>query len=283
MALTSLLDSEATFAQKATDGGLSEPYIDALKRNSVATFAKLSFAIMKSGETAAETQVNTFLTTVRPGVNPTIADLAAFKRLLFESQTIMIQNARSAVKGDEQGPQRMPQPEREARLTRMKRELRSIDISGPLEPAHSLYDMCFETIEKNQIAHINPNRRLSRQQELSGSKPEKELQLDASKTGLVVQEKQSHQELNLSSDLALYQALQRRSLAFELSGLASYEVINKWMDRLFSMYSQVPAPGFRDHSATPSSRQAVFHSDVGKFHWFFEVALLGRKTLRSFD
>ena len=150
MALTSLLDSEATFAQKATDGGLSEPYIDALKRNSVATFAKLSFAITKSGETAAETQVNTFLTTVRPGVNPTIADLAAFKRLLFESQTIMIQNARSAVKGDEQGPQRMPQPEREARLTRMKRELRSIDISGPLEPAHSLYDMCFETIERTR-------------------------------------------------------------------------------------------------------------------------------------
>lgn len=245
MALTSLLDSEATFAQKATDGGLSEPYIDALKRNSVATFAKLSFAIATPGETATEAQVNTFLNTIRPGVNPTIADLSAFKRLLFESQTIMIQNARSTVKGDEQGPQRMPQPEREARLTRMKQELRGVGISGPLEPAHSLYDMCFEMIEKNQIAYINPNRCLSRQQELSGSKPEKELQLDATKSGLVVQEKQTHQELNLSSDLALYQALQRRPLAFELAGLASYEAMSKWMDRLFSMYSQVPAPGFQ--------------------------------------
>lgn len=219
--------------QKATDGGLSEPFVDA-------AFAKLSFAITTPGETATDAQVNTFLTTTRPGVNPTISDLAAFKRLLFESQTIMIQNARSAVKGDEQGPQRMPQPERDAYETKPKRH-RYIRATRTSPFPY----MCFEMIEKNQIAYINPNRCLSRQQELSGSKPEKELQLDASKAGLVVQEKPSHPELNLSSDLALCQALQRRSLAFELAGLASFEVMNKWMDRLFAMYSQVPAPGFQ--------------------------------------
>lgn len=152
MSMTSLLDSEATFVQKATDGGLSEPFVDA-------TFAKLSFAITTPGETATDAQVNTFLTTTRPGVNPTISDLAAFKRLLLESQTIMIQNARSAVKGDEQGLQRTPQPERDAYETKPRKPKRHRYIRATR--ASPFPYVCFETIEKNQIAYINPNRCLS--------------------------------------------------------------------------------------------------------------------------
>ena len=49
----------------------------------------------------------------------------------------------------------------------------------------------------------------------------------------------------ISSDLALFQAIQRRSLAMDLTGLASYEVMKKWTDRLFSVYSQSVAPGFQ--------------------------------------
>ena len=45
MALSSILDSEATFVQQAQEVGLGEPWIDALRTNSLATFAKLSFAI----------------------------------------------------------------------------------------------------------------------------------------------------------------------------------------------------------------------------------------------
>ena len=55
----------------------------------------------------------------------------------------------------------------------------------------------------------------------------KELQLDASKTGLVIKEQTMTQETNLTSDLALYQAMQRRALAMDLTNLASYEVFKK--------------------------------------------------------
>ena len=78
-----------------------------------------------------------------------------------------------------------------------------------------------------------------------GSKPEKEIQLDASKTSLVVKEQQSSAEIHIASDLALYQALQRGTLALDLTGIASYEVMRKWIDRLFALYSQSPAPGFQ--------------------------------------
>ena len=172
----------------AEDAGLSQPWIEALRNNYLATFAKLSFAVTSPGVVATDEQVTRFLNTLRDGTAATIAELAAFKRLLFESQTLMMHNFKSVAKGDDAAPKRMAPPEREARLERQRQQLCGLDITGPLEPAHSLYDICTSMIEKNEVSYINPNRCLSRQQELMGSKPEKEIQLDATKTSLVVKE-----------------------------------------------------------------------------------------------
>ena len=111
-----------------------------------------------------------------------------------------------------------------------------LDIAGPLEPSHALNDLCANMIEKNEIACISPTKCLSRQQELMGSKSDKEIQLDASKTSLIVKEQQSVAEISITSDLMLYQAFQRRTLAMDLTGLASFDVMRKWMDRLFALY-----------------------------------------------
>jgi hypothetical protein len=245
MATSSILDSEATFVQQAEDAGLTQLWVDALKTSSLATFAKLAFAVTSPGTVATDEQVNRFLNTLRPGAPATIAELAAFKRILFESQTLMMHSFKAAAKGEDSAPKRMAQPERDARLERQREQLRGLEIKGPLEPAHGLYDLCAAMIERNEVSYINPNRCLSRQQELMGSKPEKEIQLDATRTSLIVKEQQSHSEISISSDLALYQALQRRTLAMDLTGLASYEVMRKWIDRLFSLYAQAPAPGFQ--------------------------------------
>ena len=246
MALSSILDS-ATFVQQAVEVGLTAPWIDALKANSLATFSKLSFAITSPGTVASDEQITRFLNTMRAGVPATIAELAAFKRILFESQTMMMHRFKSVARGEENQPKRMAPPEREARLARQREQLRGLDISGsgPLEPAHGLYDLCAAMIEKNEVTYLGPTKCLSRQQELLGNKPEKELQLDATKTALVIKEQPSTTEINISSDLALYQALQRRALAMDLTGLASYEVSKKWIDRMFEIYSQSPAPGFQ--------------------------------------
>ena len=175
MALSSLLDSEATFCQQADECGLSEPWVTSLKNNGVATFAKLSFAITSPGTVASDDQVTRFMGNLRPGVVATIADLSAFKRIFFESQTLMIHRFKSAAKGDDMTPKRMPAPERDARLALQRQHLRGLDISGPLEPAHSLYDMCAQMVDAN---------------------------------------------------------------------LATYEVMKKWVDRMFAVFSQPAAPGF---------------------------------------
>ena len=244
MAASSYLDSEATFSQQAKEAGLSEPWVDALKTNAVATFAKLSFAVTSPGVVATDDQINRFLGNMRVRVAPSIADMAAFKRILFESQTLMMHSFKATARGEDAAPKKLSAPERDARLERQRQQLTGLDIAGPLEPSHTLYDLCASMIEKNEIAYISPTKCLSRQQELMGSKPDKEIQLDASKTSLVVKEQQSVAEISITSDLMLYQAFQRRTLAMDLTGLASFDVMRKWMDRLFALYSQSPAPGF---------------------------------------
>ena len=75
----------------------------------------------------------------------------------------------------------MSAPERDARLTCQRDRLRGLDITGPLEPAHGLYDLCAQMVERNAVAYISPSKCLSRQQALTGAKPDKELQMDALK------------------------------------------------------------------------------------------------------
>ena len=104
MATSSILDSEATFIQQAEDAGL----------------AKLSFAVTSPGVTATDEQVTRFLGTLRENSPATIAELSAFKRLLFESQTLMMHSFKATAKGDDVTPKRMAQPERDARLERQR-------------------------------------------------------------------------------------------------------------------------------------------------------------------
>ena len=137
---------------------------------------KIEFCCYQSREFAAtDDQINAFLGTLRRGVAPSIADMAAFKRVLFESQTLMMHSLKATARGEETTPKKMSAPEREARLELQRQTFRGLDISGPLEPAHSLYDLCASMVEKNEVAYIGPTKCLSRQQELMGSKPEKRI------------------------------------------------------------------------------------------------------------
>ena len=91
--------------------------------------------------------------------------------------------------------------------------------------------------------------------------------MDATKTTLVLKEPQPKMEISLTADLALYQAIQRRSLALDLTNLVSFEVMRSWTDRLFSLYSQAPAPGFQRISQTQllrADRQAFVR--LGELH-----------------
>ena len=248
MSSTRITESTATFEQQAKDAGLSQPWIDAFKAANMDTLAKLCYAVTVPGTTPTDAQVTAFLATLRPLAAPTLADTTAIKRLIFESQTFMVYTLKAAVQGSDETVHKLAPAERRIRLADQRTRLAGVNISGPLEPAHSLYNMCTSMIESCEIKYISPNKCLTRHQELQGQKPDKEIQLDATKSNLVVKEQPVAKEIKISSDLMLYQAMMRRALALDLVGLASFATVMKWTDRMFELMAQQPAPGFHQVS-----------------------------------
>lgn len=178
MANSSILDSVATFGKQAKNASLPDDWVNALKTNGVDTLGKLSYAVTIPGTAVTDQAVRDFTNSVRPGVNPTIAASAALKRLIFESQTFAVAALKAAVHSTEsEAPKKLAAPERQVRLNKLKTDYPGLDISGPLEPAHSLYDLCMTILETEEIRYIPPSKCLSRQQELAGLKPEKRFNL----------------------------------------------------------------------------------------------------------
>ena len=102
----------------------------------------------------------------------------------------MMHSFKATAREDDAAQKKLSAPEREARL-----DFQSSDsdawISQPLEPAQALYDSCASMVDKNEIAYIGPGKYLSRQHELMWIKLEEEIQLDVSKTVLVLKEQQT--------------------------------------------------------------------------------------------
>ena len=249
MANSSILDSVATFEKQASNANLAPEWITALKTSGINTLGKLSYAVTNPGVAVTDEALKVFTTAVRAGVEPTLADGSALKRLIFEGQTFAVAVLKASVQSSEiEAPKRLAPPERMARIQNLNTRYAAVEIAGPLEPSHALYDLCmtiFETEEIRMIRYISPSKCLSRQQELATLKPEKEVQLDAEKGSLVVKEAANQKEISISSDLALYQALTRRALAFDLIDLATYTTVHRWHTRMFALMEQAPAPGFQ--------------------------------------
>ena len=165
---------------------------------------------------------------------------------MFEAQTFQLASLRTAVApGDEDASRKLAPAERSERLRRQREALTGLELTGPLEPAHYLYDKYAAMLDQDELQYIPPSRCMTRQQELAGEKPDKMIQLDSSKSGLVVKSAEPEREVIISSDLALQQAMTRRNLAMDLVGLATFSVLQRWTTRLFTMYQQPPAPGFQ--------------------------------------
>ncbi len=245
MANSSILDSVATFEKQAQNASLEQAWLDALKAANIDTLGKLSYAVTNPGTPVTDEALRAFTRGVRPGHDPPLAVNAALKRLIFESQTFAVAALKASVTATESETQkRLAAPDRVARVAQLRARYPGLDIAGPMEPSHMLYDLCLTIFDSEEIRYIPPSKCLSRQQELAGQKPEKEVQLDSAKGSLIVKEVNNQKEIHLSSDLALYQAMARRALAFDLIGLATYTTVHKWHCRMFALMEQPPAPGF---------------------------------------
>ena len=116
------------------------------------------------------------------------------------------------------------------------------------EPSHALLDRVMQMQENGTLVYLAPTQCTSRQAEINGTRSKPELIFDSS-GNLKMTKRQMELECNTDGDLALQQAFQRRSLAFDQAGLLSYETSERWHTKLFQAKGREPPPSYRYVSA----------------------------------
>ena len=138
--MAGLLDSEAQFIQRTLDLKFSEELKIGLQRAQLKTFGTFAYAHGQPGQNISDDAFETWFTTnVLTGAS--LADIAGAKRLLFESQTMVLAALQEQVSiSDHTAVKKIPVAERETKMKALKAQLCGLLIEGPLEPGHCLLD-----------------------------------------------------------------------------------------------------------------------------------------------
>eukprot|EP00971_Amphidinium_carterae_P092038 1822384-Amphidinium_carterae.1 len=177
------------------------------------------------------------------GAKPDYPTQAALRGLCFEMFAIIaaeLQVATGSSTGD--APKRLATSERVERKRRQQERLSGLSIRGNWEPSDSLVDLCVAMHDENRAKWL-PWSKLTKQQQ--------EITADRSDPTLVVEQGMLRQkpglkdvEADLSTDLLIYLALQRRGLALDQAGLCGYQAHSKWVEELFEHRLRGPPAGF---------------------------------------
>ena len=118
--MASLLDSEAQFAQRTIDLKLSEELKRSLKRAGLQTFGTYAYAHGQPGQNISDEGFEAWVTN-QLLTGATIADIAGAKRLLFESQTMVLASLQEQVNAtDASSIKKVPIAERETKMRAIK-------------------------------------------------------------------------------------------------------------------------------------------------------------------
>ncbi|CAJ1347863.1 unnamed protein product, partial [Effrenium voratum] len=130
-------------------------------------------------------------------------------------QTLCVSELKARVeRADDELPRKMPLAERMSRLENQKKRLTGIIWTSQTEPSHALLDRVMQMQENGTLGNLAPTQCTSRQAEINGTRSKPELIFDSS-GNLKMTKRQMELECNTDGDLALQQAFQRRSLAFD--------------------------------------------------------------------
>ena len=250
-----LLESKGALRSRGIEVGLTDNEIDDIINGGTTSLARLAFAASPPGTTPSDEQVRNLFSVA---VAPNVGTLSSLKRLIFEAQTLVVADVKSKVtKKDDSMPSNMAPAERENRIAEQRRRLTGLRLRGEEEVGHAVYDMLMTMAEKDVIVYHAPERFHTRRQELLNKKPNKELAIDASQ--LVVREKNAEMTCPTGTELEVVNALRRRALAYDLTQLCPYEVMNSYHAELIDHLSQPAPPGYSPvsiHQILRADRQA---------------------------
>lgn len=238
------MDSTASFKDRATAIGLVKADLDVLERNNLCTFGQFSFLSSYQPGSSDETPFVDALTKVL-GHAIDAGQLAGWRRLFFESHTLTMSDLKARLeRKDDEAPRKLLMPERVERLDRARKDLVGITIDTQLEPAHRLVDLTVQQAEESTIRYIPLKDCLSRESELMHSKSEQAIEFNAD-GAMRLSKRQQEIKAEVTGDLKVKMALQRRALAYHLAGLGTYQKLDALIQRMYALMTREPVKGFR--------------------------------------
>eukprot|EP00434_Breviolum_minutum_P034375 symbB.v1.2.030424.t1/scaffold3428.1/size56978/3 len=203
---------KATFRKQSGNLGLHQDWIDGLIAVGVSNLGRRVFACGQPGAPTQDVDVTNLLTSTGVVRVISVGDIAIMKRLIFQAQTSVICLVRSqADPNSDPSVWKLPAAERTARVAAQKARLAGLNLEGPLEVAHCVYDLVSGMLEADSLKYVAPNRCVTRLSEITSTKPPKELKLDSNASGIVVCEGQNDQTCPTTSELDIYEAMTRRT------------------------------------------------------------------------
>ena len=248
----SLTDSEAVMLERCSEVGLPTSASARLKAQGVNTFGKLAYALRPP---PSDDEIKSL---IREGsADPPLGSVAALRRLIFESQTLMTAQVRNMIEHKDEEKRELPAAERAERVKQQAARLAGVRLTGESECSHASYNVVASMVQDNVITYLPPGKFGSRQAELRLEKPKKEL--DIVNSSLTIRDQKQEASCDTSSALSLHHALHRRSLALDLVGVASYALVQDYHAFLMIHLSIDPPPGYRSttlHQVLEADRAA---------------------------
>ena len=165
---------------------------------------------------ADESPLIAVLTTIL-GVNPSVGELAKFRRLFFEAHTIALVDMRARCEGSPDAqPRRMQLPERVKRLADLRGRYPGLLIAGEFEFSYALLDKVIDQYERNELRYVPLEECTRRDQELDGTKRDDILKIEVKRDDSLKLEREPTVAIaRLASDLEIRNAFVRRALAYD--------------------------------------------------------------------
>ena len=245
---STLTESTPVFKERAAVAGLTAEDLACLAKQGLDTLAKLAFACGQPGETPSDDAIKALIRPapaagVEDAPEPSLGSVSALRRLLFESQTLMISQVKSLVESREDQVKELPTAERQDRIRRQAARLSGVSLSGPGECSYASYDLCMQLLMDNSVRYLPPSKFTTRQSELRMEKPRKELEI--ANSNLTIKDKTLDFSCDTSTALSLHHALHRRALALDLVGLSTYSKVLAYNEFLLNHLVEEPTAGFR--------------------------------------
>eukprot|EP00435_Cladocopium_sp_Y103_P066370 s704_g28.t1 len=241
----STLESEAAFKERAGQIGVEDRYIAKFVEKKFASFGKYAFCTVYSPHQADDGPLKRFLAELLEE-EPAADQMSCMRRLFFESHTMALTDARQRVEASPDpamATKKLATAERVSRQREQETRLGGLVFTPETTPSNHLVDLFIEMQETGILSYVKPELCCSRAQEVSLIKKDPTVSTDASGM-LKLGAKTAEPHCEANTELKLRQAWQRRNLAMHLAGLISFDVIEGWVQYLFSQLLKDQPRGF---------------------------------------